>query len=446
MALAVLAVPMCLSGIQPEAAELTQQTELEITAYDGFGLVKTKWTGLLPAGYAKVGVPVPEQIDVDTLVFESRGVTLIEQDYSYDLVNLYRLYEEYVGKEIVAKVKSGDGVEVIAGTLLSYQGDSIILEDLSGKIHVANAEAVELPALPEGLTTEPTVSWLVQSIGGNKEVEMSYLTSGLSWDAQYNAMLSGDESQLELRSMVSVTNNAGADFEDAKLTLVAGDVNRVAQYRSYAGAMPMAEDAVASKTTEQFASGSTGEYHTYELERRVSLNDASSKQIPFFSETVAVEKEYVFDSSEPVWFSDNSAQGVAVKLKFDATRPMPAGKVRVYSQDPLTLLGEDSVDHTARDESVRLNIGSAFDIVGERTQTKYDRIGDCSYEASYEVQLRNHKTEDVTVTVVEHVWGDTEVVSSSLPVYEDEAQKKSWRVGVPSESESTLTYTLRRTC
>lgn len=449
LALVAIAVPMCISGVQPELAEMTKQTDLEITAYDGFGVVSGTWKGLLPAGYSKVDLAIAEQLDPSSLVFEADGVTLVEQDLSYDLVDKYSLYEKYLGKEIIAKISSGDSSSVVAGTLLGYRGDSLVIEDSDGKIHMVTANAVELPALPEGLTSRPTVSWLLKSLGGTKEISMSYLTNGISWGANYNAILGEDEKTLDLSSSVSVTNNAGVDFDDAKLTLVAGDVNRVS--RNHVTPVMM-ESAVSGKMAFDedggFSESTSTEYHKYDLERRVTLKDSTTKQIPFFSEKFDVEKEYVFDSSEPVYRYDTGAQGVAVKLKFDSKDAMPAGNVKVYKRSGkgLMLLGEDSIDHTAKDEPLRLTMGSSFDITAEKTQVSYNSLGTCSYEASYKVELKNHKDENVVVTVVENVLGDVEVTTSSRAVDEDLARKKTWQVPVSANGETTLTYTLRRTC
>ncbi len=447
LALAILAfaVPMCVSSVQPEAAEMEEQTELKITAYDGFGLVSGKWKGLLPAGYASVSIEnVPERMDVSTVVFSSEGVELIEQDYSYDLVSRDKLYENYLGEEIVAR-EEGEGGRLVAGTLLSYQGDSLVIEGSDGKVHLVKATSVELPALPEGLTTKPTLTWLVRSLGGTKEAELSYLTNGISWETDYNAFLNQEESEMEISSTVSVTNDAGADFEEADLTLVAGEVNRVEE-QVYRGMVAMAE--TAKDVGGGFSQSQLSEYHAYSLERKVTLEDGSTKQIPFLSDDVEVEKEYVFDSNEPVYIRETGAQGVAVEVKFESGVEMPAGTVRVYKRqdNSLRLLGEDTISHTPEGEEVRLKTGESFDIVVEKTETERRSLGSCSYEASYEVEVRNHKEEDVTVTVIERVWGDVDVVESSLTVYEDEARKKSWRVPIEAEGSSTLTYTLRRIC
>ncbi len=386
---------------------------------------------------------VASQIDPTSVHFRllsNTPVILLEQNYDYDLVGKHKLLEKYIGRKIVL-VDPEDGTrrEVI---LLSI-ADGMVVE-YEGKILLDPKGKVELPALAEGLLLKPTLEWQVLSDKPvSAEGEISYLASGMSWNADYVALLSDTEKTLDMEGWVTLTNNSGATYKNAKLKLIAGDIHRAVkrapETRRAAGKvmMEMAEEA--------FREEAFFEYHLYNLQRRTTIKDRQTKQISLLTATgVPVSKVYTFD---PAWRSNK----VEVRVEFANSEehglgmPLPAGRVRVFKRDSEgipQLIGEDNIDHTPKDEMVRLLLGYAFDIKGEKKQTDYqDRHK--GYTASYEVSLRNHKNEVVEIVVPEHFpYANWKVVRSSHKWKKVDARTIEFLVKVPADGEAKLTYTV----
>jgi len=389
---------------------------------------------------------VADRIDPTSVRFSAKkgGVTVLEQNYRYDLVNSTKVLDRYLDQRISLVMGEGDLLE---GILKSVAGD-IVLTDDAGRTAVIRADAVErfdLPALPDGLVTRPTLFWTLKSdLSGKVPTEVSYMTGGFSWHAEYTAVVSDDETSMELSSWVSIDNRSGASFRDAGLKLVAGDVHRVRPEKKLQRArMPMAlmEDEAAG-----FEERGLFEYHLYDLGRRTDVMNAEIKQIALFDPArVAAEKRFVYDSRK-------NPSKVAVSVEFENTEKdglgiaLPAGKVRVFKRDSdgeLEFVGEDAVGHTPKNERVRLTLGHAFDIVAERTVTDSRRISQRVREETVEIALRNRKEEAVTVTAVEHFWGDWEVRTSSRDFVKKDAFTAEWIVEVPADGETKITYTVR---
>jgi hypothetical protein len=351
------------------------------------------------------------------------------------------------------------------GTLLSG-ADDIILQTEDGGVDVLKYDQVRqfsFPALPEGLITKPTLKWLVDATkAGQQDVELAYLTNNISWESNYVLVLSQDSSKLDLDGWITLDNRSGASYKDARLKLVAGDVNRVAYgrgggneavYKDMELAMPAPSPAVEQR--------SFGEYHLYEIPRPVTIKDNQTKQIQFLNaRDVAAEKIFVFDSqTTPVTSTDTGAMkgSIDVKVKFNTgeegvNAQLPAGVVRMYQPDedgsPL-FIGEDRIDHTPKGEDVTLTVGQAFDLVGERKQTASKRLGEKAWRESYEIVLRNHKEgEAVKIHVVEHLnHGPNWEITDASPA--DYTQLNSntieWVVTVPAGGEATVTFTVEYT-
>ena len=370
------------------------------------------------------------------------STSVLEQNYDYDLVNQQKIMEKYVDKEIIVKA----GNESIRGTLLSASG-GLVLSTKTGIVSLQNYERIEFPVLPEGLITKPTINWMLNSNkDGEHQVQASYLASGLNWHADYVAVVNKDDNAItDLQGWVSIKNNAGATFENAKLKLVAGEINLVRTGVSDGRVYSMAKEMVGSDAAPQFTQQGLFEYHLYTLQRPTTLKDNQDKQITLLTgNNIPVVKEYVFDS-------DTSSK-VQVKLNFDNKKenglgmPMPKGKVRVYkadSEEQLQFLGEDQIDHTPEKETIRLFVGNAFDIIAEKKQTNFKRISDNVQETSYQVDIRNHKAEAIEVTVVQNLYGDWEIVSQSQNGEKENANKNVWKVKVGADGSATLIYTIR---
>lgn len=447
---------------------------MEVTVYNSnLGLVKDVRPFDLKTGVSEMKVEdVAALIDPTSVHFRSLtapdAVSVLEQDFRYDLVSQDKLLERYLGREIeLVRPVGRDGVkqETIKGVLLSNAGGLVLQSE--GKILVNPPGSPVLPALPDGLLTKPTLVWKLDARqGGVQQGEISYLTAGLGWSADYVLVADKDDAKGDLTAWVTVTNNSGATYKDAKLKLVAGDVHRaqapVARMR-FAMARMDAAAAAPAMTEQPFF-----EYHMYTLARPTTLADNSSKQVEMASATgVPIKKMYVYDGAAGLfWYGgdagnwnpayglgENKKVAVLLELKNDKASglgiPLPKGHVRVYKKDndgSLQFAGEDSIDHTPKDETVRVKLGDAFDLVGERKRTDYS--SDQSkhrFEETFEVHVRNHKDAAADVTVVERLyrWSGWKIVSASSKWTKKDAQTIEFPVTVPKDGEAVVTYTVR---
>jgi len=424
------------------------RSSIQALSYDtsnGLALVKETRTVNLPSGVASLAIKGtsayldPTSVHLSDL--SGKSLSILEQNYDYDLVDGYKLLGKYIDKQVT--VKSGN--DTTTGTLLSSSGP--VIKTSSGVTVLSGYDKIEFPSLPEGLITTPTISWLLDSqSAGSRDIEVSYLTSGINWDANYVAIANADDSKIDLQGWVSLRNDAGTTFKDAQLKLVAGDVN-IVQPNAYPTYEAMDSYAGSAKRATGMTEQTFFEYHLYTLERPTTIASGQVKQVEMTSAAdVGSKKEYVFDGS--------SSSKVAVKLSFNNTQKsglgiaLPAGKVRVYKADStgsLQFLGEDEIDHTPKDEAVSLSIGNAFDIVGEKTTTSTEYSGSCSNRYSYNITLRNHKDSAVTVKVVEHAYGEWEVTSETAKHAKDSAYQLSWDVPVAANGAATVLYTIRTT-
>jgi len=379
----------------------------------------------------------------------------LEQNFQYDLVSLEKILGKYIDKEIVAYQIYGDKKEMVEGTLLSFSGTQLIIKDKEGKIQTLSSNNLLLPELPEGLMTKPTLEWIMEvNESKSQTLELSYMTSGMAWKANYVAVTNKNDTELDLNGWVTVTNNAGATFKNTSLKLVAGDVHRARDDTLYETPYYM---STPTPKASQFEEEALFEYHMYDLQRRTTLRNNEQKQISLLEAAdVKVEKEYVYDDISGWWWydsgwSETGEKKVDVLLNFNNSEennlgiPLPKGTVRVFKTDSegkLQFVGEDSIDHTPKDETLSLLMGQAFDIVGERKQMDFNKLAGW-YEYLWEVNLRNHKDEDIVVTVVERTGGDWQIIDENYDHTKESNNQINWRIPVEANGESTLTYTIR---
>lgn len=420
----------------------------EVTVYnDNLALVKERRELDLKTGVNRVEyTDVAALIDPTSVMFEdtkNKNTAVLEQNYEYDLVSSYKLLDKFLGKEITATEKEG---ETYTGTLLSHDG-GVVLSLSDGKVvSLTEISKFEFPD-SAGLLTKPTLVWQVYSpVTGSRDVLTSYLTDGMSWRADYIVKTNADDTKADIQGWVSVDNAAGTTYEDARLKLVAGEVHRIAvpQPRYY-DSIPM-EEAVSVEAKDSFVEESLFEYHLYTLERPATLKNNQIKQLSLLSaDAVPVEKELIFDVSK----SDK----VQVVLNLENSKekglgmPLPTGVVRVYKADSegqLQFLGEDSIDHTPKDEEVKVVVGNAFDVTGTRTQTAYKKVSTHVWRESYEIELKNHKTEAQKIRIVEHFYGDWEITTSSDASKKVDAYTAEWEVTVPADGSKKVSFTVER--
>ena len=394
---------------------------------------------------------VAAQIDPTSVHFKPIGVAdkvaILEQNYQYDLVSSTKILQKYVDKEIELFTKQDKAYK---GVLLSYSHENLTLKEPEGGIRIVRLEEVRdmyFPSLPEGLITKPTLVWLLDSqVSGKRKAEVSYLTSGINWHAEYVAVVDQLDRNLELAGWVSIDNRSGATYEEAKVKLIAGEVHRVREERIRPrvakGVLEMAAGA------PQFEEKPFFEYHLYTLLRPSTIKDNEIKQVSLFPTTnVVVKKIFTYDGAREekrvkveLEFKNSSAAGLGM--------PLPKGKIRVYKADvdkSLEFVGEDLIDHTPKDEKVRVFLGHAFDLVGERKRTDFREIGKDITEESYEIKLRNHKEEAAEVVVVEHLYPYTEwkILESNFEYEKKDANTIEFKISLERDEEKILNYTVR---
>ncbi|HMK57065.1 MAG TPA: DUF4139 domain-containing protein [Dissulfurispiraceae bacterium] len=440
-----------------------EQTSVSLTVYNvNLGLVKDQRVLKLPEGLTEVRfMDVAAQIIPTSVYIRSLGrlgmMQVLEQNYEYDLLNPQKLMDKYVGKEVKLFYRNPytDKEEVVNATLLSNNNGAIY--KIGNEITFGHPGRVVFPSVPDNLMSRPTLVWLLKSAGVENKVEASYLTNGINWRADYVLTLNEGDDRADIAGWVTIDNKSGSSYKDARLKLIAGDVHRVKEEADYRDKMVRAAKAEAMPSEPQFRQEEFFEYHIYTLQRPSTIRDNQTKQISLVdASNVAVRKELVFKGANYYYFSQYGdqmpKQKVGVFVEFQNKKdnnlgiPLPKGIVRVYKRDGeggLQFVGEDSIDHTPKDEKVRIMLGEAFDVVGTRKQTDWKKVSKNIYEASFEILLRNHKKEGITVKVLEPIPGDWTILGSSHEYKKTEAFMAEFSVTVPADQEAKLNYTVR---
>jgi hypothetical protein len=438
------------------------RTGVSVTVYNqNLGLVReTRTLKVDRAGASFLRfMDVPQLINPRTVHLKSltagADLDILEQNYEYDLISPEKLMEKYVGREVEVVEQAQDlTTRVSKATLLSVNGGPIYR--VGDRIVLGLTGKVTLPELPKDLVASPTLVWTVNAAkAGPRTVEASYLTDGLNWAADYVAVVDADDKLADLTGWVTIDNRSGASFENATLKLVAGDVRRVAPEQVYQEDMRL--QAARAPKAAGFQEESFFEYHLYTLDRPSTIKNNQTKQISLLQATgVALNKKLLL-VGQP-WFYRNQGgtltqnEKVAVVLEMKNAKetglgmPLPKGTVRVYKKDRSgaeQFVGEDAIDHTPKDEMVRLHVGDAFDVVADRTQSEWRALSPRQSESSYTISIRNRKEENVVVTVREPVGGDWTLLSSSIPGTKVDAGTLEFQVPVPKGQEVKLTYRVR---
>ena len=440
----------------------SDRSDVAVTVYNNdLALVRDRRKiSLLPGEQELKFMDVAQQIQPETVSLKSLSnagaLHVLEQNYEYDLISPSKLLEKYVGKTVTLRNLSNDfAFESVEAELLSVNESPVF--NVAGKIYLGHPGQVVLPELPDNLIAKPSLIWLLRNDATDHEVEVTYLTRGISWKADYVISLDKSETRMALEGWVTLNNQCGTGFEQAQLKLVAGDVNLVRdqpRFMAKGGAAVMAAPVPEPMREESFA-----EYHLYSLPRRTTIKENQSKQVSLLTaENIAVEKLYELRGA-PHFFFDRIPplrdQKVAVYLKFRNSEenglgvPLPAGTMRVYQEDSESMLqfaGEDRIEHTPKNEDVRIKLGTAFDIVAERVQTDFQRIADTVTESAFEITVRNHKENPVTLDIIEQLPADQwQVIEKTHDFVKKDAQTIVFRVSVPKDGESKVSYRVRVT-
>jgi hypothetical protein len=456
-------------------AQTTEQTttaadrqSVNITVYNSnLGLVRETRKLTLPSGrialrFADVTAQIrPETVHLSSLTAPS-ALRILEQNYQYDLLNPAKLLDKFVGREITLVLRryqnNTESFEPVQATLLSNNGGQVWRINGQIVINPTNISEMRFPDLPKNLVATPTLVWDVEnSSTGAQTVEASYLTNGMNWRADYVLLVNADDTKGDLQGWVTLTNASGASFEDARLQLVAGDVNRVSEDRNMAVAGVMMRKEAANEAA--FQEQGFFEYHLYTLQRPATIRDNETKQVSLLEAAgFDVKKEFVLNGQRYYYTGYNNPgqaikEKVGVYMQFRNSQtnklgmPLPAGTIRLYKKDDKgnqQFIGEDKIDHTPKDEDVRVKVGDAFDIVAERKQTDYKVLASGHlYEYAYEIKIRNHKDTPVNVVVNEPIGGDWEMVASTFEAKKTAAFAAQFNVPVPKDGEATLSYRVR---
>lgn len=444
-------------------AQKGAENSMELTIYNSdLALVKETRAMEIPEGLSRVLFPdISSRINPATVSFVSLtspdNVRVREQNYEYDLVEETKLMQRFIGEKISVTTKGGRNYTgyLLSGARGSAPSNIIMSEGPNGTgqvftVQLSDVQSVEYPSLPEGLITRPTLAWLIANSSRETKHDclVTYLTGGLSWAADYVATIGPNDDFLDLRGWVTVTNESGATFKDAKLKLVAGDVHQVEE--EMYDVVRATSKVMELGSAPSFEEKSFFEYHLYTLQFPTTLKESQIKQIELLTaDSVPAKKLLVYDGAR-------RGTKVTTMLEFwnkkenNLGMPLPKGTMRVSKMDTdgsLEFIGEDRIDHTPKDEKVRIELGSAFDVVGERSAMGTKRLSDRVNEQTFRIEVRNHKEEPVEVTVLEHLsaWAEWEIVSASAKWNKLDASTIEFSTKIPADGSVSITYTVRYT-
>jgi len=443
-----------------------QQT-ISLTIYNSnLALIRDTRKIKLPSGVQTLAFKeISSQIQPETALLKGGSVEVLEQNYEFDLLSPESLLHKYVGKEITLVRKKGDNEEEykVQATVLSVAG-GIVLQ-IDDHIETAIDGRIIYPDVPENLREKPTLTMVVDSDSHNAQVlELSYLTQGLSWKADYVAQLNKEENMIDLKGWVTLVNSSGSSYEMAKLQLVAGEVNRAPEPEKMVLMDAGMSRARLGEERKAMTQESLFEYHLYSVARPTTLLQNQSKQIALLQENNGiVTKELVLPSGNQSYYysrvgkiDEKVGVDVFLKIKNDKASnfglPKPAGTVRVYKEDGSgfsQFIGEDRIDHTPENEIIRIKMGKAFDVTADRVQTDFSIVRGTDknqriHESAYTITIKNAKSEPVEVTVEERIPGDWQILSESHEHTKKSATTVAWPVQVKAKNSTTLSYRVRQ--
>jgi hypothetical protein len=452
-----------------DASTLDDQTELALTVYNSdLALVRDVRTLQLPRGVADLRfMDVAATVNPATVHFRSltepARLSVLEQNYEYDLLEPDKLLKKYVGRDVtLVRMRQENGTvreEAIKARLLSFNNAPVW--QINGEIVTGMySDHIRFPELPGNLFARPTLIWSLNNEGGSRHrIEASYLATNLSWNADYVLTVARDDKSADLDGWVTVNNGSGTSFRNASLQLVAGDLNRVRQVFDRME-RDMAQSRVAAAAPAPMQQEAFSDYHLYTMDRKTTINNNQTKQVSMLgASNFGVAKRYVVNGRD-FYYRNVQNPGAPIKdvvqvfyqfkneSKLGLGMPMPAGTVRVYQADSrggVQFVGEDRIQHTPKDETLKLKIGNAFDIVSERKQVDFQKIATNVYEVEYEVVIRNHKTTAVVVEVNEPIGGTWRILRSSHEWTKTDAFAAQFNVPVAADSEAKLNYRVRVT-
>jgi hypothetical protein len=446
---------------QPRRSGADQRQQVMITVYNqDFGLVREVREVDLGRGPGEIEFrDVAGQIEpytVSVRALDGRRLRVLEQNYRYDLLSPEQLLRKYVGRTItIYRWNSVKGVEEpVQAEVLSVNQAPILR--IGNEITYGVSGRMAFPEIPENLIAEPTLVWLLDAVEGKRTIEVSYLTKGMTWQADYVMVVNDADTRADLTGWVTLDNRSGASYQNAQLKLVAGDVQRVRDDLARELGRVQAMRAVA-EMDQQMTEEGLFEYHLYTLQRPTGVLNNEQKQVTLLEASgIALQKRLVL-AGDPYRYRTQlgdvaSSEKVSVFLEFTNSEasqlgmPLPKGIVRVYKADRAgaqQFIGEDRIDHTPRDETLRIKMGEAFDVVADRRQMEWRVTGSCESQSLWAIELRNRKDERVEVDVLEPIGGDWTILESSHAWERVDARTFRFRVPVAAGDTTNISYRAR---
>jgi hypothetical protein len=439
---------------------LGDQRAVGITIYNtDLALVRDRRHVILPKGESHLALrDVSARIQPETALLTSitapGRLNVIEQNFDYDLLSPQKLLEKYVGRDVDVVRIDRNGERRVERARVMSTNCGVVLR-YADRIETSVNGTLSFPSLPPDLRDRPTlVTDLANGSEGAQDLELTYLSGGLSWKADYTALLSANDDRVDLHGLITLQNASGTEYRDAAVQLVAGDVNVVQNQLKQIGAVRSSGDVYGVNTRP--AEQALFEYHLYTLPRHTTIADNQTKQVELLSAPgIAVTKTLELRGS-PYYYGTTAVDlGQRLKVGTYVTFrnqggslgvPLPKGAVRVYKRDgsgTAQFVGSDTIDHTPKNETVRLHLGDSFDVTASKKQTDYRSLGGSVHESAYEIVLRNAKPAPETVQVVEPIPGDWTMLSSSARYDKTSASTATWPLRVPAEGSATLTYRVR---
>ena len=470
LAVALMALPA--PAQSPTVSTPESRQDVSLTVYNGgFAVVREVRPLVLQRGVTTLRFEgVPARIDPTSLslvsLTEPGGLSVLEQNYQYNLIGTHSVLDAAVGQRVRLVRQLGDLPVIEEGVLLSTPGQGRIIQLDDGRILVDPQGTIELLTRPEGLLSRPSLLWqLASERGGQHRVEARYLTEGMGWKADYVAVVNEAETQVDVTGWVTLTNNSGASYPGASLQLIAGDVRRIqpqrrGQFYAREAEMDMVMAAPAAPPQQE----AFFEYHLYTFPNPTTIQENETKQLELLSAAeVGTRRRLIVDASgqyfsfyrpsRPGAGGATNETSAAVVLEVENAEsnnmgmPLPEGTVRVYKSDRrgnLQFLGEDRIEHTPRNETLRLYVGDAFDVVATRREVSQRRISDREREIVVEVEVRNRKEVPAEVDVVERVfWGEWEITESTVPHERVDSRTAQFPVRLAADETVTVRYTAR---
>ena len=454
----VAVAPSALAGPK-KVSGAEQRKEVSITVYNqNFGLVREVrevdvGTGTVELEFRDVAAHIQPQ----TVSIKGSGLSVLEQNYRYDLLTPQKLLEKHVGKKVRVwrwNEKLGKDEPFDAEVLSVADGQTVM--KINGEVTYNFPGRIAFPSVPDNLMSKPTLVWKLESKQAKQQVEATYLTQSLNWRSDYVFVINDADTAGDLTGWVTLVNNSGASYKNAKLKLVAGDVQRVSGSGGEVSDLAAAQ-APKTASANRFQEEGFFEYHLYTLSQPTDVLENEQKQVTLLEAKGAKVQKKLIYFGQQYWYRGKYGevqknQKIGVYLDIQNTKdnglgiPLPKGTVRVYKADKSgakQFIGEDHIDHTPRDERVRIKMGEAFDVVGDRKQMEWRTLGVCTSESTWEIELRNHKDKASQVEVYEPIGGDWTIVESTHKHDKKDAHTFTFDVNVPANGKTKIKYKVR---